>query len=203
MLEIYVPQHHSRSVELPRELMYILQRRRELGLTQSKLAEMAGVSQAYVSRLEKGRLDPRLSTVRRILKVLEEGRKPKTILRKVMSRPVIGAAPEETVSRAVKRMAEYGFSQLPVLQKGTPLGSVSERSIMREMAEAKNPAAIGLMRILEVMEPVPPTLPPEAEVSQALSLLDAYSMVLVMEKGVVTGIVTRADILRMIDRAFK
>jgi predicted transcriptional regulator len=187
-------------VELPEESEYILRRRKELGLTQAELAEMAGVSQAYVSRLEKGRLDPRLSTFKRIVQVLEEGRKPRAILRDVMSRPVIAAEPQEEVSEAVGRMMEHGFSQLPVLRDGVPVGSISERTIMRKMASSRNAAAVGKRRLEEVMGPAPPSLPPEAEVSQALSLLEDYPMVLVMEGGSVVGIVTRADILRIIER---
>ena len=47
--------------------------RLEAGLTQKQLAELARVSQAHVAKIEKGRVDPRLSTVNRILQVLIEG----------------------------------------------------------------------------------------------------------------------------------
>ncbi|MFQ5837800.1 MAG: CBS domain-containing protein [Thermoplasmata archaeon] len=190
-------------MDLDEESDYVLRRRKELRLTQARLAELAGVSQAYVSRLEKGKLDPRLSTYKRIVAVLEEGRRPRAALREVMSGPVISAAPGQVVSEAVKRMMEHGFSQLPVLRGGVPVGSVSERTIMRTMASSKNPAAVGKRRLEEVMGPAPPSLPPEADVSQALALLEGYPMVLVMEGGAVTGIVTRADILRMIETTSK
>lgn len=185
-------------MDLPEEAEYILRRRRELGLTQAQLAQLAGVSQAYISRLEKGRLDPRLSTFKRILRVLEEDRRPRPVLRDVMSRPVISAEPQEEVSQAVARMMDHGFSQLPVLRDGVPVGSISERTIMRKMAGARNPDAVAKKRLEGVMGPAPPSLPPEAEVAQALSLLEDYPMVLVMEAGTVVGIVTRADILRII-----
>ncbi len=172
-----------------------------MGLTQSELARRAGVSQAYISRLEKGRVDPRLSTVKRILSALEEGEKPGAILREVMSRPVIAVALDDAVSEAVRKMTEHGFSQLPVLRQGVPVGSLSERTIMRRMAGTRNPRAVGIRRVSEIMEPAPPSLPPEAEVSQALSLLEVFPMVLVMEAGTVVGIVTRADFLRMIESA--
>ncbi len=42
-------------------------RRNELGLTQSDLAKRAGVSQPLIARIESGDVDPRLSTVRKIL----------------------------------------------------------------------------------------------------------------------------------------
>jgi len=46
-------------------------------LTQKKLAEMAGVSQAHVAKIEQGKVDPRLSTVNKILVVLTEGKQKK------------------------------------------------------------------------------------------------------------------------------
>jgi transcriptional regulator with XRE-family HTH domain len=49
-----------------------LKRLREAkGLTQDKLAKRIGVSRAYLSRLEMGRHDPPLSTLRRLAKALK------------------------------------------------------------------------------------------------------------------------------------
>ena len=56
-------------------------RRNELGLTQSDLAKRAGVSQPLIARIESGDVDPRLSTVRKILEAFEEAKKEKQILK--------------------------------------------------------------------------------------------------------------------------
>ena len=45
-------------------------RRRELELSQSQLAERAGVPQADVSRIERGKGNPTLTTLRKILQAL-------------------------------------------------------------------------------------------------------------------------------------
>jgi len=50
------------------------ERRTALDLTQSALAEMAGVSQPLIARIEGGDVDPRLSTLRRIVAALDEAR---------------------------------------------------------------------------------------------------------------------------------
>ncbi len=46
------------------------QLRLKKGYTQSQLAELSGVSQALIARIEKESINPRLSTVRTILAVL-------------------------------------------------------------------------------------------------------------------------------------
>lgn len=48
------------------------ERRIELGWTQGALAERSGVTQADISRIENGQIDPRWSTVRRIAMALSE-----------------------------------------------------------------------------------------------------------------------------------
>lgn len=45
-------------------------RRRELGMGQEELADALGVSQAHVSRLERGLTNPTLETLRRLQEVL-------------------------------------------------------------------------------------------------------------------------------------
>src|ERR1700756_4902787 len=48
----------------------VLERRRELGWTQKELAERAGVGQAVISRIERGRLSPTLDTYARLAAAL-------------------------------------------------------------------------------------------------------------------------------------
>ena len=44
----------------------VLQRRTELGITQVQLAKLANITQQAVSRLERGEVTPRVSTMRAI-----------------------------------------------------------------------------------------------------------------------------------------
>jgi len=50
---------------------HIMAWRRRLGLTQSGLAERANLSRPYLSRLEKGKADPALSSLRQLAVALE------------------------------------------------------------------------------------------------------------------------------------
>jgi transcriptional regulator with XRE-family HTH domain len=50
--------------------MRLKQLREDRGLTQEALAKKAGISRAYLSRLELGMHDPHLSRLRKLAKVL-------------------------------------------------------------------------------------------------------------------------------------
>jgi len=47
-------------------------RRLELGLTQVQLAKLAGVTQAYIAKIEAGTADPTVSILEKILETLEK-----------------------------------------------------------------------------------------------------------------------------------
>ena len=46
-------------------------RRKQVGLSQKELAEITGLEQCYISRLEGGHMNPTIRTVFRILNVLD------------------------------------------------------------------------------------------------------------------------------------
>ncbi|MFB0919224.1 MAG: helix-turn-helix transcriptional regulator [Clostridiaceae bacterium] len=46
-------------------------KRKALGISQKKLAEMAGISNTYLSDIEVGRTDPSLKTMTKIAKALD------------------------------------------------------------------------------------------------------------------------------------
>ncbi len=173
--------------------------RLELGLTQAELAKLSGVSQAYIARIEKGDLDPKLSTLRRILEVLSQRRRQKVYVRSVMSGPVVSVAPDEKIEAAVKVMVKHGYSQLPVIRAGVPVGTISERIVMHSLASQRDPSAVASHWVGDLMGTSPPVLSSDADASTALTLLDTYPMVLVMEDGKVTGIVTKSDVLRTLE----
>jgi len=49
----------------------IKSKRKALGISQKKLAELAGISNTYLSDIEVGRTDPSLKTMTKIAKALE------------------------------------------------------------------------------------------------------------------------------------
>src|SRR5688572_29604980 len=51
-------------------VLKILKIRKQRGLTQAELAERSGVSQQHIAKIERAKLDPKLSTLRRVADAL-------------------------------------------------------------------------------------------------------------------------------------
>ena len=106
------------------------ERRNELELTQSDLADRAGVSQPLIARIEGGDVDPRLSTLRRIVNALDEAEGNVIRATDIMQPALAAVAPDDSVGSAEEMMNERGFSQLPVVQGGVPVGSISHSDVI-------------------------------------------------------------------------
>lgn len=173
-------------------------RRNELGLTQSDLAKRAGVSQPLIARIESGDVDPRLSTVRKILDAFEEVEKEQQIIIKdLMHSPVIHVSPDDSIEDVVNLMHAHGFSQVPVLDRGVPVGSISEDMIVKLMSESKK-KPISQMRVSGIMGESFPTVSPGISIGVVSHILEGNPAVLVIEKGTVVGVVTKHDVMRLL-----
>ncbi|MFC7166134.1 CBS domain-containing protein [Halospeciosus flavus] len=164
------------------------ERRNELGLTQSELAERADVSQPLIARIEGGDVDPRLSTLRRIVEALEAAEGDVVRARDLMHEGVIYVSPDDPVRRAVEKMQENGYSQLPVLANGVPVGSISDSDVF-EAGEN-----VGDKPVREIMSESFPSLSPDAPLDKVSSLLEHYKAVMVTDEGETVGIITQADV---------
>ena len=165
----------------------------EAGLTQRQLAKLVGVSQAHIAKIEKENVDPRLSTVNKILQVLTEGEGKKC--GDIMTTKVIFAKPNDTVLKISKLMMNHAISQLPVIENGKIIGAVTEESIIKNLS-----SNIADEKVKEIMETPLPSVPENTNINMIRSLLEDYSGVLVLRKGEVVGIVTRSDLLKIISR---
>jgi predicted transcriptional regulator len=164
------------------------QRRNAVGLTQAELAERAEVSQPLIARVENDDVDPRLSTLRRIVAALDAAEGEVVRARDLMHENVVNVGPDDSVSEAVRLMDEEAFSQLPVIQNGVPVGSISQSDVIHA---GQN---VGDLPVAEVMSESFPTVSADATVDELRNLLDHYKAVIVTEGGEAVGIITEADI---------
>ena len=173
------------------------QKRVELGLTQNKLAKRAGVSQPLIARIESGDVDPRLSTIRKIFDAFEEAEKEQILVKDIMHSPVIHTSPEDSVDIAVHIMEEHGFSQVPVIINGLPVGSISEDMIIKSMADKKT-STISQMKVHDMMGESFPTVSQNTDMVVVSRILEKNPAVLVLERGRVVGVVTKHDVMKLL-----
>jgi predicted transcriptional regulator len=177
----------------------IAQKRRLLGLKQAELAKLAGVSQSLIAKLESGKIEPSYTKVKNIFEALEKIEvQTKIQAGKVLHNKVVGVQKNEPVSKVVRLMKSYGYSQLPVFDGKLSVGSVSEKTILKQILAGRDLAQIAKLPIEEVMEEAFPQVDEDAPLSLISSLLQVYSAVLVSKKGAAVGIITKADLLRIL-----
>lgn len=168
------------------------------GLTQKELAERAGVSQSLIARIEAGTVDPRLSTLRKVLKALIPSIGDLKA-EQVMHKPVIWIDADEPIRNVVELMEKYGISQVPVLEKGNVVGTIHESTLLRYFLKTKNPSLLFNKRAREVMDEALPMVSPSTSISDVLVLLGGEkSAVLVVNGGKLIGIITKIDIISAI-----
>lgn len=169
--------------------------RKAMGLTQKNLAERSGVSQSLISRIEAGSVDPRLSTMNKILNALTVLPEKRTAAN-AMHGPVIIVEIKDSVRRAVELMEKHGISQLPVLENGKVAGSVQEATLMRRILQCREPEKIFNATLENVMEESFPIVSPSAEIDEILGFLSHdQAAILVMDKGQLKGVITKIDII--------
>ncbi|MCD6559774.1 MAG: CBS domain-containing protein [Palaeococcus sp.] len=176
----------------PREIKRI---RKELGITQEELAKRAGVTQAYIAKLENGKVDPRLSTFNRILEALISCKKSKIKAKTIMSSPIIGVKPYEKVEKVIKLMNENNISQVPVLAGSKVVGSITERSLVRKSMDFED---VYERKAMEVMDEPFPIVSEEDDLEIVKYLLEEHPAVIVQNRqGIPVGIITRSDLFKL------
>ncbi len=167
------------------------ERRTELGLTQSELAGRADVSQPLIARIEGGDVDPRLSTLRRIVNALQEAEGGVLRARDLMHSPVVSVEPDASVHETIELMNEKGYSQVPVIRDGTPQGLIATSDIRQRAQEN-----VGELPVAEVMHESLTTVEPDEPLDAVDAHLDHNDAVLVVEGGETVGVITEADVAR-------
>ncbi len=171
--------------------------RLELRLTQQELAIRAGVSQPLIARIESGDVDPRLSTLRKIFNAFDQARKEHIVVRDIMHSPIIHTSSGDSIEEAAMIMEEHGVSQMPVIDNGVPVGSLSTDQIVSSMTD-QDLKKVSHFLVKDVMGDSFPTVSPTTDANTVSRILEKNPAVLVVEKGKVTGVVTKHDVMKML-----
>jgi predicted transcriptional regulator len=168
----------------------------DAGLTQTELARLVGVSQAHIAKIEQGKVDPRLSTINRILQVLT--RTEARTCKDVMTRDVIFARPQDKIIEISEKMVKHDVSQIPVIDGSRVVGTVTEEAIIRRLSsDLPNQTAE------KVMTSPLPIVEEDTDIEEVRTLLKKNQGVLITKSGKIIGIITRSDLLKALCKLSK
>jgi predicted transcriptional regulator len=175
-------------------------RRIKLGLSQRKFASYLSVSQSTITKIENKKLSPSYELVKKAFDILDSFGSPQIGLAgDIAMKKVVSVQDNDIISKAVQILQQHGFKQLPVRDKENHwVGSISERSISNRLLKVANPKLLMSREVAEVMDEAFPMIAEDTPISIAIPLLQHFQAVLTTKKGRVTGIVTNADLVRMI-----
>lgn len=167
--------------------------RKKKGYTQAELAEHSGFSQSLIARIEGGNVNPRISTVRKIISVLSI-HSDKAI--DISTRDAITISQDSSVDNAIELMEKNSISQIPVSDPNTQklVGIISEKLIMSYITEqGQNGVNDEIAKIqLENLK----IISPDVQLSEIELILQSLPAILVKKDKDRFGIITKSDLLR-------
>jgi predicted transcriptional regulator len=174
-------------------------RRKLLDLSQKELAKISGVSQSMIAKIESSRISPSYLKTKAIFDTLESLERRNEMKAKDISHSkVVGVQVNDAVAKAIRVMREAGFSQLPVFNGSQVVGSLTEKIILDRLFSAPKPDEVSRQTVEKIMEEAFPTVSEETPLSMVSALLQYAPAVLVSRRGHVQGIITKADLLKVV-----
>ena len=175
--------------------------RKGLDVTQAQLAAASGISQSTIAKIERNSISASYATIVRLFETLDElrNRNEKNLTAaSVASKGVVTVQCTDKVKVASDLMKTTGYSQLPVFRDDMPVGSISERSILELVRQGKTMDELVEMSIARVMDESFPVVTENTPMTSITSMMSNCNAVLVARKGKIIGVITNADMLKMI-----
>ena len=175
--------------------------RKGLDVTQAQLAVASGISQSTIAKIERSKISASYTTIVKLFETLEEMRntsKRDLVAVDVASKDIVTVQCTEKVRAASDLMKFTGFSQLPVLKGDAPVGSISERSIFELIRQGRTMDELVETNIARVMDESFPVVTENTPITTITSMMSNCNAVLVAKKGKIIGVITNADMLKMI-----
>lgn len=177
------------------EILSIKSRRLGLGIKQKQLAELAGVSQSLIAKLENKGIDISYSLAKKIFLALDkaEHTKEKKCF-DIMTHKIVYVRKNDKISRASELMKRNSIDQLPVIENKRVVGSISESLIFNNIMSGSKNKVIH-MRVKEIMKEPFPTVSAEMPISIVLPMLKNTDAIIVYQKDKLVGIITKANLI--------
>jgi predicted transcriptional regulator len=180
------------------EIEEIGRRRKNLGLTQKNLAVLCGISQSLIAKIESKKVNPSYNVAKKIFDCLESlERKNRVTAEQILTKKIVYIRKNERVSKAIRLMRKYGYSQLPVFNGKAFIGSISEKTILNHISKGEKLSELLSKKVEDIMEEAFPIVNEKEPLTSILALLQNNHAVLVSKKGRVVGIITKADLLKV------
>ncbi len=159
------------------------------------VAMVADTGRNYMSKV----FDDNWLKENNLLPEVEAPHSIKDLLKQRGTHKVVTISPEATAEDAIKLLQSVGISQLPVLEKGSPVGSIQEVTLARVLHDNKDPNQVKIGEIM--VRPLP-------QLDTAVALDEVYRLLLAgntgflaVEDGKVVDIITRIDLIEYWDRS--
>ncbi|MBR9690191.1 CBS domain-containing protein [Candidatus Woesearchaeota archaeon] len=169
--------------------------RKRLGFTQNQLAKIAGVSQSLIAKVEIGILDPTYSKAKKLFMAIDSlSKKEKVSVFEILNKKIISVTSTQPIKSTIQKMKQYEISQMPVIDNNNVVGLISEAILLNHLIDGNDPDA----KVSDVMNDSPPVVSINTDFDAVSHLLKFYPLVLVVDKGKLSGIITKADLLMKI-----
>lgn len=183
------------------QISEIRRKRKELDITQAQLAAESGISQSAIAKIERGTISASYATVVKIFETLERMKNKDLNLMTVgdvASKDVVSVQNTATVHEASELMKKSGYSQLPVFKGDSPVGSISEKAILSQLESGMSMQVLSKKQVQQVMGESYPVISESTNISMVTVMMSNYNAVLVSRKGKIVGMVTSADLLKLV-----
>ena len=171
------------------DLSLVKSLRKQLGLTQNKFAKQAGVSQSLIAKIESGRLDPSYSVVKKLEETVNRlSASNELTAKEIMTKKVLSVSASASVKSIIELLQKHQVSQLPVIEDGRVIGLISEGCLLEKEGKTAS----------DVMTLPPPIVHESTRKSVLVALLRQYPLILISRGSDVVGVVTKADLLRIL-----
>ncbi len=174
---------------------------------------MADVSQSLIAKIENNSIDPSFTKVKRIFRAFDEyirkkNREERTFEKNLTvydlaTRGVISTSPERVLEEVVEEIMRGKFTQVPVIDGGRVVGSVTDDGIRKYIIEQTSEGSKTRQEVMKtpvkhMMDPPFPILSRDTPIEMASMHLQREEAVLVSSKGEIVAILTSSDFLNLV-----